>query len=369
MARFIFFTKTKWSEQPRLRHQLANMLCGRGHEVVFFERPASLLLPARGAREASNLVNRGARIKFLETRQLVNHKLRLSPAVHYLNAVVEISSIRRSLAMFNPGPLDIVVNFNYDYFFLRKVFANLRLITIINDDFWCRAIGGWEWPLRWALKRTCLASDRVLCVSRPLVEDTSQYKGSHLFLPWSERSYSAPLTNVRRRVLLFWGFVNDRLNWEYVLSLSRALRLSESSLVIRLIGPVERLSGYVEAEIALSGNIEICPPCAFDEIRFDEVLASFIPYRAGNKADDVTTLPNKALPMLSMGLPLIITGMPNCIDGEFVIRLGIGSMAHDLAILNDLPNRLSSLQSAIASFVDKNSADARYAEFMEHCYA
>ena len=37
--RFIFLTKTKWSEPPRIRHQLARMLSNAGYEIIFFEKP------------------------------------------------------------------------------------------------------------------------------------------------------------------------------------------------------------------------------------------------------------------------------------------------------------------------------------------
>ena len=33
-----FFTRTSWSEMPRIRHQLAYLLTANGHHVTFFEK-------------------------------------------------------------------------------------------------------------------------------------------------------------------------------------------------------------------------------------------------------------------------------------------------------------------------------------------
>ena len=39
----IIITRTNWSEPPRLRHQVASLLARQGFNVIFFERPNSLL--------------------------------------------------------------------------------------------------------------------------------------------------------------------------------------------------------------------------------------------------------------------------------------------------------------------------------------
>ena len=177
MSRFLIFTKTNWDEPPRLRHQLAKLLLSDGHEIVFFEKPAYIL----GKRSKNKTSEK--KIKFLRYRQLIHHKLRLIPLLHSLNAGFEKAQINmlRKDNQFNIK--DIIINFNYEYFFLRSLFPENKIITIINDDFWSSALFQYEKPLRWALKKTCLSSDAVLTVSKPLSEQLSEFCRPHLFYP------------------------------------------------------------------------------------------------------------------------------------------------------------------------------------------
>src|SRR6185295_4049668 len=162
VTRFVFLTKTRWDEPPRIRHQLASLLAGAGHEVLFFQKPA------RVGREPVARFAGAARIVVAQHHELVHHKLRLMPAIHRLNASTVRGSLQLALRDSGFGTDAVVVNFNYDYWFLRSVFPGQRLITMINDDFVSTALFGFQWPLRWALERTCRDSDRVLTVSTPL---------------------------------------------------------------------------------------------------------------------------------------------------------------------------------------------------------
>ena len=38
MADFVLVTHTRWSEAPRIRHQVARLLVDAGHRVLFLER-------------------------------------------------------------------------------------------------------------------------------------------------------------------------------------------------------------------------------------------------------------------------------------------------------------------------------------------
>jgi hypothetical protein len=127
--RFIFFTKTNWEETPRLRHQLAILLSSRGHTVVFFQRPSG---PGLGAVGSPKATQEG--IELIRTRQLIHHQLRCIAPLPTLNALYEARQIRGRVQ----GSLaqdDVIVNFNYDYYFLRTIFPKHSIISIFNDDF------------------------------------------------------------------------------------------------------------------------------------------------------------------------------------------------------------------------------------------
>ena len=359
MKRFVFLTKTVWSEPPRLLHQLADLLTESGHQVAFFELP---FFPWGKHTDAS--VSRPG-IEFKRLKQLIHHKLRLFPFLHKLNAKFEAGQFHGVKSDINIQSNDIIVNFNYDYFFLREIFPNHRIITIINDDFWCRAILDYEAPLRWALKRTCLMSDVVLTVSEPLLSQLQEYCDPIIFYPWATQKYTEPSVLCQRRILLFWGYINRRFNYDYIFGFSDFLLKKKSDIRIQLIGPIQNEGSIPLKRLKATENIEVLEPRKVEELNFDDVLASLIPYVSGNKADDVTSIPNKAFAMLANGLPLAITGMPHFIREPFVLRLGNDYDA-DLNLLQNISDDFMAIQPPIRDFVENNSSKHRIQQFLSY---
>jgi len=345
-------TKTNWDEPPRLRHQLALLLINAGHEVFFFERPASVI----GNCQTSG--NGSSGLHFYKSRQLIHHKLRMVNFLHVLNAKYENHELSKRLRRLGVLTDYIVVNFNYDYYFLRHVFPNNRIITVINDDFWCRALFGYERPLRWALSGTCKCSDVVLTVSEPLKLQLGEYCRAEIFYPWAEQKYSKPVFDENRYILLFWGYINGRLNYEYIFQLAGKLMNKNSAIEIHLIGPMEKSRNIPFERLSAYHNIKLFDARKLEDINFEEVLAAFIPYIGGKKADDATTIPNKAFPMLCKGLPLLITGMPHFMKADFIFRLGT-DVDEDIELIKKLHEKAELLQPAIKRFVENNSSEYR----------
>ena len=360
MKRCVFFTKTDWSEPPRLRHQLALLLKDNGHQVLFFEKPNNSFLHAKRA-STQNETN----LEFYRTSELYHHKLRLNSTLRHINAYWEKVRITKIIKRSSISKNDVVINFNYDYFFLRSLFPNNKIITIINDDFWCRAILGYEKPLKDALRLTCRSSDVVLTVSEPLLEQLSEFCNAQLFLPWSNAEYSKANYVPERTNLLFWGHINNRLNYEYIGKLADALNDIKSRLSIQFVGPVEKNINRNFYDLVEKPNIKLSGPQDLANLELEETLAALIPYVEGNKADDVTTLPNKAFPMLANGLPLLITGMPNFLKAPFVLRLE-KTMEEDLKLITSLPKIFDSLQPPISTYVNQNTGRDRYMQIRSH---
>ena len=358
VVRFIFFTKTAWAEPPRLRHQLARLLVDAGHEVVFFERPA---YPWQSlAQNESGHPN----IKLTQHHQYFHHKLRIHRALHYLNAVFEKREISHYIISLKVNRSDVIVNFNYEYFFLREIFPNQKIITIINDDFWSQSIMGYDRPLKLALANTCKNSNVVFTVSQPLVNQLKEFCDPKLFYPWADIAYIPPVSKAYRKTLLFWGYINAKLDLDYVERLVEAIRKQDQDIRITFVGPIEVASNKWEILTKNNPMIDYQPAISIDRLMLDDVFACFIPYRTAVSGIDAITLPNKALQFLARGIPMAITGMPDFIQQPFVFRLGRGSDS-DLACLRKIQDSFYSLQPSIKAFVEDNSAQQRLKTFLD----
>lgn len=356
--RFIFFTKTDWAEPPRLRHQLALLLADAGHEIIFLQRPA---FPGQKV----NRDNSGhAKIQIFRHRQLIHHKLRLHSLIHRFNGLFEVSQTRNILSKFRINGDDVIVNFNYDYYFIRDTLPVGKIITIINDDFWSRALGGYELPLKWALKRTLRSSDVVLTVSVPLQNELNQIRPTDLFFPWADKKYKAPIYSASRNTILFWGYINNRLDFDFLFELASKLIDYCSDLKLLFVGPIDLPSAMVR-RISYLSNISLLPPADLENIDLSGVFVGLIPYRSGVKSIDAATLPNKTLRILAKGLPLAITGMPNFVQEPFVFRLGQG-INRDIALLKTVQRDFSGLQAGIREFVEANSSESRLKQFLSY---
>ena len=69
--KIVFFTRTVWDEPHRIRHQLALLLAKDGHELVFVEKPISILKP-RGKSPQPHIPN----IKLLNIYEIIHHRLK-----------------------------------------------------------------------------------------------------------------------------------------------------------------------------------------------------------------------------------------------------------------------------------------------------
>jgi hypothetical protein len=354
MPRFIFFTKTRWPEPPRIRHQLARLLAGAGHEVLFCEKPGQMWesLPPPGQPEE--------RITLLRHCELMHHKLRLTSTLHELNAAITKRSIRRSLRQWRVSDADVVVNFNYEYFFLREIVPGARLITVINDDFVSRALFGHTRPAQRALERTCRSSDRVLTVSLPLQAQLRRFCDAELFLPWADHAYRRPRPSLARNTLLFWGYINARIDFGLVRALLDGLAAQAPDIELLFVGPVEQSSSGDLAEISSRANVKVLSSRSLDDLPLDRILAGIIPYRSDEPTIEAISLSNKALQILARGIPLLIAGMPNFIAAPFVYRM---NAADPLSAIRALRAEFDPLQPQIETFVSANTPQARLAQF------
>lgn len=339
------FTRTRWSEPPRLRHQVARLLRAQGHRVVFFERA--------GKRPSSGMTTVEG-IELAGQRELVHHQLRILETFSTLNA----GWVRRSLRRWAIGSGDLVINFNYDAWYLRAVAPATQVVTILNDDFVNRSR---PWARREAernYRRTLEISDRVLTVSYPLLRQArASFPGAELFLPWARMPYRVPVPGGERLAVLYWGYINDRLDWPVI------QRLLAAGTRIHFAGPVERTT---RAAMALGH-----PSAVYHGVRSLEELApiiaecscSILPYDL-DRGNREVTISNRAFDLLAVGLPLVYADYPELLEAPAGIFRRASTAEQYLAGIEECRRTFLALQPAIEKFVAEHTPERRYAQLM-----
>ena len=353
-GRFIFLTKTNWDEPPRIRHQLAWLLAERGHRVAFGQKPGG---PA--AATEPPCANAEGITMFRHT-ELLHHKLRGHALLRSLNAEWTVRSLRKVLATMPINESDVLVNFNYDYCFLRSLAPLNPIVTVINDDFVSSAPRFVQPALHRAQELTCRSSGAVLCTSPVTARTLRAPPEPELFLPWAAEPYRRPATGTRRNVLLFWGFAGRRLDVRVIRALMQRASTQMPDLRIRFVGPRDRTFGAV-AELEALDGVEFQDSTPLNELSLDDIIACFIPYVAGVPDVDAIVFPNKIFQMLGVGLPMVISGMPYFIKEPFVFRMDPGN---EFAAVAEARSSFAAVQDPIERFLEAHTPERRYKQFM-----
>jgi len=292
----------------------------------------------------------------------LHHQLRLLPWLHRLNARVARRDLRKRMATLDQASPELIINFNYDAFWLRSLFPNQPTLTIINDDF--EALG--RLPVRchltWALKRTCAMSTRVLVVSEPIRQRLSRWCEPELFLPWAADPYQTPAPSSQHNVLLFWGYINERLDGA---SLQACLpALERAGLRLRFVGPLDADGRQLQRQLGSNAMVKWRPACSFADLDTSDCVAALIPYHLDCPGVEAIQLSNKALQLLSRGLPLITSAMPNFHRAPFVLPYGTAAYPGLIDAALAVQSRFQSLQPAMAEFVGANGPEARLRQLL-----
>jgi hypothetical protein len=295
-----------------MRRQLADLLIGFGHEVIFYQKPLFFF------ENSKNLINRqeNTSLELRQTRQLMHHQLRIIPIFEAINSCYESKEIIASLGVI--GEDAIVINFNYDYVFLRKLFKYNKIVTIINDDFVAQAriLGGRH--VVSALKKVSSLSDAVLCVSYPLLEQVaSSCRRSELFLPWTDTLYVKPKPGEKDSILV-WASINNVLDFGIVRHISCTFR----EFKVFLVGPLDaRVESVLQELLKDCCNVFYFPPKRLEELTdLSKFFVGLMPYRAGVKSTVAVTAANKTFRLMSLGLPLVVHGMPRFYEHESIFK-------------------------------------------------
>lgn len=353
MNDYIFFSKSNWAEAPRLRHQLAALLRGFGGRVKFFQKPSFVW--RHDVSEEVAVIGDG--FVLARTRQLIHHQLRVLPILSWFNALVEKRSIRARLGKHLSTDI-VIINFNYDYYFLRDVFPKNIIITIINDDFVSQSRFFSGRHAKESLRQTCINSDAVLTVSYPLMRQLSAWCRPELFFPWADVVYKAPLNSGVRNSVLLWAHIDGRVDFD----LLRTAIAKRPEVFFYLVGP---LGTDVKGQVSLfdsSPNVVIMPSAELDDLSLENFFAAIIPYKQNVGAIEAVTMSNKSLQLMSRGLPLITHGMPEFYEHPAIVKAV--DVAGFLLGLDHFRENFFTLQNHISNFVSQNQPRDRF-EFLK----
>lgn len=349
-GRIFIFTMTKWDEQPRLRHQVAKLLANAGEDVHFFQ----------GSRYpwkkpgVDDDVKISDNIHVHRALHLIHFHLRVNRLLRFINSAVEILTIKKIIKK-NIKPSDVVINFNYDFYFLRKIFRNNIIITIINDDFVAQAKFFRGSHVRESLRNTCAISDAVLAVSYPLIDQLQDWCKPALFLPWADVRYRAPKSSATMRAaVLLWAYIDIRIDFHLLREVARALPATEFHVYGNRFFRVE---SEVKESLVIP-NIIFRPASRLDDIDTSRYYAAIIPYKSGVADIEAVTLSNKSFQLLARGLPLVTSGMPYFFKHASICNTT--SIESFVEALRGFQTSFTRLQPLIADLVKDNQAEARY---------
>lgn len=351
MKKILLLTKTSWNEAPRIRHQIAFLLKKRGFEVHFVEKNSYQSVLIKKREEDG--------IYFYSHSEFIHHQLRYNSILQALNNRVIVYYLRR---IFRKTEFDYVINFNYDYSFLRQFFPNSQLISFINDDFESMAKIGMRKQISKQLEKTCKSSDKVITVSYPLLSKLLPFnKKTSILFPWASNKYKLPKKGYDRNVILYFGYVG-RLDWEVIDDL-----VKQTNYKFRFIGPV---SGKLEKQkiIELSQNFsrfQYIPFVDIDKLNVNDVFCSILPYDVNIESNQACSISNRALNLLSLGIPLVYANLNNLLEAPETILRKNGNFKDYVESLNFFFDNFNSVQPEIEGFLENHYELNRWKQLEE----
>jgi len=349
MDDYIFFSKSNWHEAPRLRHQVAGLVRSFGGRIQFFQKPSFVW---QGSAR-NKIVRVDDDLTIARTCQLIHHQLRVFSVLRWLNAVVEKKSIREMLGKGVSKDV-VVVNFNYDYYFLRDIFPDNTIVTIINDDFVAQSKFFSGAHAKRSLKRTCAASDLVLTVSYPLMRQVSEWCSPKLFFPWADVEYRAPSPRSERNAVLLWAHIDARVDF----ALLQQSILMRPDVIFYLVGPQAQNIREHTSRIQSAANVVVVSSAKLDELPMERFFAAIIPYKKYVADIEAVTMSNKSLQLMSRGLPIVAHGMPAFYEHPAIVKAE--NVDDFLGGVDYFRHNFLNLQDSIADLVSNNQPRNRF---------
>ncbi|UNC93625.1 glycosyltransferase [Candidatus Contubernalis alkaliaceticus] len=313
MYTVVLVTRTRWTELPRIRHQLARQLA-RFYRVLFVETPVygEAKTPTRVEEVEKNII----RCSLGGQMSLPVKLQHYFPPAHRIMEKLWVKEIHRVLQGYGEYPL-ILFNFNYDFMEIMNSDKFVLKIYFCNDDFPAMVNNSISRRIVWGQQhKTASRADLCLAVSYPLVEALKKSNGqTRLFLPGHDlkelKSISAVRPKGSKIRLSFMGYIGNRLEFEWLLEAA-----AQPDMEVHLVGPLEEIDPGLMERLTQQDSLHIHPPM-FDE-PLNEILETMdvlvIPYKISFQDVLAITAPNKFFKYLALGKPVVISNMPHFIQ-------------------------------------------------------
>ncbi|PXF63034.1 hypothetical protein DL796_06160 [Kangiella spongicola] len=323
------------------------MMLEQGHEVVFFEKPTNNLLSTLKLRRVSEKLTLGV------YPELLHHQLKLFGFLRFINAKFVKSKLKTYL---RNNRFDLVINFNYDYYFLTSLIDKEKFITIINDDFIAQAKPWMKTVVKKQMQETCVRSKATLSVSYPLDNMLKLFSNnSYLFLPWCDDQYEQPQKSGNRNVVLYYGFINNRIDWSIIKG------LLEQKVQLRFVGPInEKKAKQLVRKLSSYENFEYLPPRCLSEVNLQDVCCSIAPYDIKIKSVQACTISNRAFRLLAKGIPVIYPSLPYIIESPNEVISTASSVNEYIDNINFYKHSFYECQPSIREFLASHHSASRY---------
>ncbi|MEO0423448.1 MAG: hypothetical protein AAF184_14005 [Pseudomonadota bacterium] len=325
------------------------MLLAHGHEVHFFQkRRFGRRAQSEQPSESLTLHSGG---------HLLHHQLKIVPLLNRIDAAFLTSMIKRQVSVNDD---DVILSFCYDFFFLREKFPNNAIVHVVNDDYISAAIAPHKRSARRLLHQSATGADYNLVVSylieRQIREATDKVS---LFFPWARHRYETPTPGLPRPDVLYWGYINERIDESVVQG------IMDAGTTIHFVGSItesemtKRVLSHANARV-----YEPTPLEALEEVR-SRCCCALIPYDLTNPYNPAVTISNRGFELLSFGFPLVFSNLPNVLEAPPGLIYRYADTADCLSKIDSIRQSFDRAQPAIAEFLVDHTVDRRYEQLMQ----
>lgn len=313
---YIFLTNTNWSEPPRIRHQLAQLLKNNGDKVYFFEKPILKNFFHK------NLPIIKDEIIILKNARVFHHRFSFG-VLNKLDSLIMNRRIKEFLDKHHLKSTDtVIINFIYDFSVSLK--ESYKVYSFLNDDFESQtAFLGLNY------KRKCILSNikssgRLITTSPLLTEKyVDVFCKNWILLPWVTASEKTCIGAVAQGLdyegdsVIFYGFINSRLNFHLIEKMLSQLTHIKFEFCGQISSSVSRRVEYLTSKFK---NVNFRGEMKFYEIDFKCFFCSITPY-SGHVSDKSIYATNKLFRLAAAGLPSVNIGLPGLIEHPSVIKV------------------------------------------------
>lgn len=298
-------------------------------------------------------------ITLLRHNELFHHQLRPTKFFQKLNANINKIKISK-LLKYIPSP-DVIINFNYDYYFLKKIFPSTPLITLLNDDFVGMSKPWMKREAKRVLSQTVELSNHTLTVSNYIKDCLYPEKKMKLFLPWSEVGYIKPQDQKVRNTVLYFGYISfNKIDWNLLKEIAEKINFK-----FRIVGVLEGKPNKAFKDLLNYDCVEFIGPANIDYLDLSDVCCSIAPYNKDHPSVKSITLNNRAMQLLSRGIPMVIPQLPYLIDISNDIIWDADSNEDFIRGINYFHDNFLTIQPKIEKFVKQNTSLARNNELIK----